>query len=139
MGNTLSLNYPAGEAGTRMDNTTDNNNNATDSETAGVDKTKTPVETPVTIISSSVVVPPSPTTQTASKSPAKQKRKKPKRDPNEPRKNLTSYVLFSNYIRPIIRERSPNISFVDLSKEMGLEFKKLSPEDRKIWDGKATL
>jgi len=85
----------------------------------------------------SVVVPASPTTQTASKSPAKQKRKKPKRDPNEPRKNLTSYVLFSNYIRPIIRERSPNISFVDLSKEMGLEFKKLSPEDRKIWDEKA--
>merc|ERR1711862_1032273 len=107
------------------------------SETAGVDKTKTPVETPVTIISSSVVVPASPTTQTASKPPTKQKRKKPKRDPNEPRKNLTSYVSFSNYIRPIIRERSPHISFVDLSKQMGLEFKKLSPEVRKIWDEKA--
>jgi len=63
--------------------------------------------------------------------------KKPKRDPNEPRRNLTSYVLFSNYIRPIIKERIQGISFIDLSKQMGLEFRQLSPEDREIWNGKA--
>ena len=37
--------------------------------------------------------------------PKTKKAKKAPRDPNEPKKNLTSYVLFSNYIRPIIRER----------------------------------
>lgn len=72
-------------------------------------------------------------------SPANVKRKKAKkaRDPNEPKKNLTSYVLFSNYIRPIIKERMPGISFVDLSKQMGLEFRQLSSEDREIWNVKA--
>lgn len=76
-------------------------------------------------------------TTTTQSTTTPRKRKKAKRDPNEPRKNLTSYVLFSNYIRPIIKERMQGISFVDLSKQMGLEFRQLSPSDREIWNVKA--
>ena len=32
----------------------------------------------------------------------------------QPKKNLTSYVLFSNHIRPIIKSNVPGISFADL-------------------------
>jgi len=77
------------------------------------------------------------TTTTKQSATTSHKKKKAKRDPNEPKKNLTSYVLFSNYIRPIIKERMPGISFVDLSKQMGLEFRQLSFSDRQIWNEKA--
>jgi len=79
---------------------------------------------------SSVVVP-------AAASPMDPKPKTPKKDPSAPNKNLTSYLLFSNYIRPIIKERTPGIVFAELSKQMGLEFRQLSTEGREFWNERA--
>lgn len=55
----------------------------------------------------------------------------------QPKKNLTSYVLFSNHIRPIIKSNVPGISFADLSKQMGLEYRNLSSEQKEYWIRKA--
>eukprot|EP00586_Coscinodiscus_wailesii_P004416 CAMPEP_0172483482 /NCGR_PEP_ID=MMETSP1066-20121228/10494_1 /TAXON_ID=671091 /ORGANISM="Coscinodiscus wailesii, Strain CCMP2513" /LENGTH=946 /DNA_ID=CAMNT_0013247383 /DNA_START=94 /DNA_END=2934 /DNA_ORIENTATION=- len=67
----------------------------------------------------------------------KGKKAKAVKDPNAPKKNLTSYMLFAKAVREETKRKNPDASFGELGKLMGEEFKKLSPEERKKWDDKA--
>lgn len=64
-------------------------------------------------------------------------KKKVKKDPNAPKKNLTSYMLFAQASREEIKNKNPDATFGELGKLMGEEFKKLSPDNRKKWDERA--
>jgi hypothetical protein len=55
---------------------------------------------------------------------------KPKKDPNAPKRNLTSFFIFSNNMRSKIKEENPGLSFGELGKKVGGLFKDLSPEEK---------
>eukprot|EP00978_Attheya_sp_CCMP212_P018909 scaffold52289_cov51-Attheya_sp.AAC.4 len=73
----------------------------------------------------------------ASSSP--KKAAKAKKDPNAPKKPMTSFMLYSNALRPKIKAKNPDASFGDIAKLIGKKFKSLSDEDRKKWDAKAAV
>jgi len=54
-------------------------------------------------------------------------KKKPK-DPNAPKKSMTSYMLFANDMRPKLKASQPDLSFGEVSKTLGAEWKKVKPE-----------
>ena len=54
------------------------------------------------------------------------------------KKPLASYVLFSNAIRPPLKEEFPQLSLVELSREMGKRWKALTTEQRMVWKNAAT-
>lgn len=43
-------------------------------------------------------------------------KKKRKKDPNAPKRNMSAYFLFSQVIRPTIREESPSATFGEIAK-----------------------
>ena len=51
---------------------------------------------------------------------------------------LASYVLFSNAIRPPLKEEFPQLSLVELGREMGKRWKALPTEQRMVWKNAAT-
>ena len=61
--------------------------------------------------------------------------KKPKKDPNSPKKAKSAYILFSNEQRGIIKKESEKegikLNMPQMSKKLGEEWKKLSEEDKK--------
>jgi structure-specific recognition protein 1 len=76
-----------------------------------------------------------PTTKAKKKPAATPKKKsKKKKDPNAPKKNKTSYIYFTGSRRDEIKAKNPDISFADLNKQLGAEFKALSAEDKKPWE-----
>eukprot|EP00586_Coscinodiscus_wailesii_P005793 CAMPEP_0172483170 /NCGR_PEP_ID=MMETSP1066-20121228/10046_1 /TAXON_ID=671091 /ORGANISM="Coscinodiscus wailesii, Strain CCMP2513" /LENGTH=319 /DNA_ID=CAMNT_0013246883 /DNA_START=249 /DNA_END=1208 /DNA_ORIENTATION=+ len=62
---------------------------------------------------------------------------KPVKDPNAPKKNLSSYMLYANHARAKVKERNPDATFGELGKILGQKFRNLSSKDRKKWDEKA--
>mmetsp|Transcript_54221 Transcript_54221/g.131548 ORF Transcript_54221/g.131548 Transcript_54221/m.131548 type:complete len:203 (+) Transcript_54221:106-714(+) len=65
------------------------------------------------------------------------KRKKQKRDPNAPKRNMSAYFLYSVHIRPSIKANNPEASFGDIARMISAQFKQLSPNERAVWDAKA--
>lgn len=65
------------------------------------------------------------------------KKGKPVKDKNAPKKNLTSFLIYSNANRDKFKEKNPDLSFTDLAKLIGQQFKSLSEEEKKKWDAKA--
>lgn len=65
------------------------------------------------------------------------KKSKPIKDKNAPKKNLTSYLLFAGVNREKIKQKNPDLSFADLSRSVGQQFKSLSAEDREKWNARA--
>ncbi|CAB9527435.1 FACT complex subunit SSRP1 [Seminavis robusta] len=61
---------------------------------------------------------------------------KGKKDPNEPKRPMTAFMLFSNANRQRVKEENPGISFGDIGRKMGELFKALSPEERAKYDEK---
>merc|ERR1711983_407842 len=57
-----------------------------------------------------------------------------KKDPNAPKKNQNSYIHFGAQVRERIKKKMPNLSLGDMSKQISMEFKQLSAEERKKWD-----
>mmetsp|Transcript_2998 Transcript_2998/g.4378 ORF Transcript_2998/g.4378 Transcript_2998/m.4378 type:complete len:121 (+) Transcript_2998:160-522(+) len=64
-------------------------------------------------------------------------RKKKKKDPNAPKRNMTAFFLFSNHIRPLVKEESPQAKFGDIAKLISVRYKALSEKERAKWDAKA--
>src|SRR3569832_1712200 len=50
-------------------------------------------------------------------------KKKEKKDPNAPKRAMTSFLLFSNEMRPKIKEKNPDLSFGELGKKLGEMFR----------------
>ena len=65
------------------------------------------------------------------------KRKKQKRDPNAPKRNMSAYFLYSVHIRPTIKANNPDASFGDIARMISAQFKDLPPNERAMWDAKA--
>ena len=55
---------------------------------------------------------------------------KPKRDPNMPKKPLSSYFLFSKEERLKIKIENPSFSIGECAKELGQRWAVLSPEEK---------
>lgn len=65
------------------------------------------------------------------------KRKKAKKDPNAPKRNMSAYFLFSIAARPKMKEDNPEASFGQIARLLSEAFKKLSEKERKTWEKKA--
>merc|ERR1712238_394223 len=65
------------------------------------------------------------------------KRKGKDKDPNKPKRNLTSYFLYSNANRARIKEENPELGFGELAKAISVEYKALDPKEKKIWEKKS--
>jgi len=65
------------------------------------------------------------------------KRKKPKKDPNAPKRNMSAYFLYSMFARPKVKEENPDASFGDIARLISAQFKELSEKERKKWEKKA--
>ncbi|GFH44976.1 hypothetical protein CTEN210_01450 [Chaetoceros tenuissimus] len=61
-------------------------------------------------------------------------KKKKKKDPNAPKRNMSAYFLYSQEIRPTIREQNPDAAFGDIAKLISKAFKELSESERKRFD-----
>lgn len=64
-------------------------------------------------------------------------KKKQKKDPNAPKRNMSAYFLYSVHIRPTIKEENPDASFGDVARLISARFKSLSAKEKKIWEDKA--
>mmetsp|Transcript_21998 Transcript_21998/g.61225 ORF Transcript_21998/g.61225 Transcript_21998/m.61225 type:complete len:196 (-) Transcript_21998:355-942(-) len=65
------------------------------------------------------------------------KRKKAKKDPNAPKRNMSAYFLYSVHIRPQIKDENPEASFGDIARIISARFKELTDKERKRWDKRA--
>jgi hypothetical protein len=65
------------------------------------------------------------------------RRKKAKKDPNAPKRNMSAYFLYSVHIRPTIKEENPEASFGEVARLISSKFKELSEDERAEWDAKA--
>ncbi|TAQ88522.1 hypothetical protein B7494_g3172 [Chlorociboria aeruginascens] len=67
------------------------------------------------------------------------KAKKPKKDPNAPKRGLSAYMFFANEQRENVREENPGISFGQVGKVLGERWKALDDEQRVPYETKAAL
>jgi len=87
-------------------------------------KVKQEVDSPVTV-------------QSAKKRPSEgqpaavvSKKNKKTRDPNAPKKPLTSYFVFASAKKEGIKAANPDFSIIDISKELGGMWKAMTPEEK---------
>ncbi|KAJ1553911.1 Non-histone chromosomal protein 6 [Nowakowskiella sp. JEL0078] len=71
-------------------------------------------------------------TKTA-KATRKPKTIKAKKDPNEPKKPLSFFMLFSSEQRAKIKEENPEFSFGEIGKEVGARWKALNDAEKKVY------
>jgi HMG (high mobility group) box len=64
----------------------------------------------------------------------KTKKPKAKKDPNAPKKPLTSFMLFSNEVRSRIQKENPSMSFGELGKKVGELFRGLSGSEKQKYE-----
>jgi HMG (high mobility group) box len=64
--------------------------------------------------------------------------KKVKKDPNAPKRAMTSFFFFSNEVRSKIKQENPDLSFGELGKKIGEMFRELSPADKEKYEKLAT-
>lgn len=65
------------------------------------------------------------------------RKKKAKKDPNAPKRNMSAYFLYSMYARPQVKEDNPDASFGDIARIISEQFKTLPDKEKKKWDKKA--
>jgi len=65
------------------------------------------------------------------------KRKKAKKDPDAPKRNMSAYFLFSVHIRPTVKEENPEAAFGDIARIISAKYKALKDSERKVWEDKA--
>lgn len=77
------------------------------------------------------------------KSPSKKSKKvesgkkKKTKDPNQPKKPLSSFMLYSAALRATIKAENPEFSIGDIGKELGRRWKELSSEDKAPFENDA--
>ncbi|KAL7434731.1 hypothetical protein ACHAXH_005665 [Discostella pseudostelligera] len=63
--------------------------------------------------------------------------KKKKKDPNAPKRNQSSFFLYSNATRNDVKAANPEAKFGEIAQIISRHFKALPDEERQYWDGKA--
>lgn len=69
-----------------------------------------------------------------SKSPAK---KRTKKDPNAPKRALSSYMFFCQDKREALQKKYPDDKVTDIAKKLGAKWKKVSASDKKKYEAQA--
>jgi len=59
---------------------------------------------------------------------------KTKKDPNAPKKGRSKYIFFCKANRDEVKNKNPNMSNLDITKELGLLWKKLSEDKKKPYE-----
>merc|ERR1740139_1059471 len=67
----------------------------------------------------------------------KGKRRKPDRDVNAPKRNVSTYLLYQNSMRDQFKAENPGMTFGQLSKFTSHMYKALVPEEKNFWEQKA--
>ena len=65
-------------------------------------------------------------------------RGKQKKDANAPRRNLSAYLLYQNAMRDQFKRENPGMTFGQLAKYTSHMYKNLTPEERAVWDSRAS-
>lgn len=60
------------------------------------------------------------------------KRKATIKDKNAPKQPLTGYVRFLNERREKLRQENPNLSFSEITRQLGGEWSKLVPREKQV-------
>jgi hypothetical protein len=66
----------------------------------------------------------------ANSSEPKTKRVKRVKDPNAPKKAMTAFILFGNEERPKLKAKRPELTFGEIGKELGKQWKALTEESK---------
>jgi len=66
--------------------------------------------------------------------PPKSSSTKQAKDPNAPKKSMSSYVLFANDMRPKLKTSHPELSFGEIAKALGAEWKKVKPDVKQHYE-----
>jgi len=72
-----------------------------------------------------------------SDAPKKKKKKKKVKDPNAPKRNQSSFFLYSNATRNDVKTANPEAKFGQIAQIISKHFKALPAEERAYWDQKA--
>jgi len=72
-----------------------------------------------------------------SDAPRKKKKKKKKKDPNAPKRNQSSFFLYSNATRNDVKEANRSAKFGEIAQIISRHFKALPEEERAYWQEKA--
>jgi len=67
----------------------------------------------------------------------KKKKPKAKKDPNEPKRNLSAFMIFSKETRGDVLEKNPGFALGDVGKELGRRWREMDAETKKTFDAKA--
>ena len=73
----------------------------------------------------------------APKGKKKKGSKKKKKDPNAPKRNQSSFFLYSNATRNDVKAANPEAKFGEIAQIISRHFKALPEEERQYWDEKA--
>ena len=65
------------------------------------------------------------------------RKKKAKKDPNAPKRNMSAYFLYSMHARPQVKEDNPEATFGEIARLISAQFKKLNDKEKKKWEKKA--
>ncbi|CAO0800166.1 unnamed protein product [Mucor circinelloides] len=66
----------------------------------------------------------------ASAATEKPKKKKAEKDPNAPKRNLSSYMLYSQSVRPDVVKQNPTVRPVDIAKIIGEKWNALTDKEK---------
>jgi len=66
--------------------------------------------------------------------PPKSSSTKQPKDPNAPKKSMSSYMLFANDMRPKMKTSHPELSFGEMAKALGAEWKKVKPDVKQHYE-----
>jgi hypothetical protein len=78
-----------------------------------------------------------PDSDSDSDAPKKKKKAKKKKDPNAPKRNQSSFFLYSNATRNDVKAANPEAKFGEIAQIISRHFKALPEEERAYWDEKA--
>lgn len=67
----------------------------------------------------------------------KKKMKKQKKDPNTPKRAMSAFMFYSQEHRAMIQEKNSEVSFGEIGRILGAEWKKLSEAEREKYIKKA--
>lgn len=66
--------------------------------------------------------------------PAKKRKRAPKakKDPNKPKKSMSSFMYFANDKRPSVREKYPDLKMTDIGKKLSELWRAITPDEKKV-------
>ncbi len=64
-------------------------------------------------------------------------RKKKKKDPNAPKRNMSAFFIYSNEVRSQVKEQNPDAGFGDIAKLISKQYKALAADELEIYKKKA--